>query len=408
MKMIKSFVKRETVLCAATILAFLSALVIRPDLEYAAYIDYPTISLLFCLMVVMAGLQSLGVFKAIGEGLLGYVKGPGAVSAVLVLLSFFFSMAITNDVALITFVPFAITVLRMAGLEPLVLPVVLLQTIAANMGSMLTPVGNPQNLYLYSKAGLDTGQFLALMAPYTAVSFALLVLCLAAISIRTRIVEGSRIQKPINSAFSGFCGEDVYCMEEEYTDETKCKMGNEADTRKRIPLGRLCLYLFLFCLCLGCVAHILPWQVLLAVVVIVVLVADKSLFLAVDYFLLLTFCAFFVFIGNMGRLPEFCQFLDRVLTGREIITSVGASQIISNVPAALLLSGFSQDYRALIVGVNLGGLGTLIASMASLISYKYIARMYPVEKGRYLGWFTAVNILFLVVLFVFALCKFQV
>ena len=139
MNKVKGFVKRETVLSAAVILAILSAMVIRPDREYGSYIDYKTIGLLFCLMTVMAGLQSLGVFKKAGERLLGYVKGPGAVSAVLVFLCFFFSMAITNDVALITFVPFAIAVLKMAGMEPLVLPVVVLQTIAANLGSMLTP-----------------------------------------------------------------------------------------------------------------------------------------------------------------------------------------------------------------------------------------------------------------------------
>ena len=357
MKRIKRFIKRETVLSGASILALLSALVIRPDREYGSYIDYKTIGLLFCLMTVMAGLQSLGVFKKAGERLLGYVKGPGAVSAVLVFLCFFFSMAITNDVALITFVPFAIAVLKMAGMEPLVLPVVVLQTIAANLGSMLTPVGNPQNLYLYSKADLNAGRFMELMAPYTAVSFGMLVLCLA-------VVEASG---------------------------------------KRIYLGRLFLYLFLFLLSLGCVARILPWQLLLAVVITGVWIADRSLFLAVDYSLLLTFCAFFIFIGNMGRVPAFCRFLDHILGGREIITCVGASQIISNVPAALLLSGFSQDYRALIVGTNLGGLGTLIASMASLISYKYIARMYPMEKGRYLGWFTGVSLLFLAVLLVLAL-----
>ena len=369
MNKVKGFVKRETVLSAAVILAILSAMVIRPDREYGSYIDYKTIGLLFCLMTVMAGLQSLGVFKKAGERLLGYVKGPGAVSAVLVFLCFFFSMAITNDVALITFVPFAIAVLKMAGMEPLVLPVVVLQTIAANLGSMLTPVGNPQNLYLYSKAGLNAGRFMELMAPYTAVSFGMLVLCLAVVA------AGNRMP------------------------------GKERNGRGQGPiyLGRLGLYLFLFLLSLGCVARILPWQLLLAVVITGVWIADRSLFLAVDYSLLLTFCAFFVFIGNMGRVPAFCRFLGRILEGREIITCVGASQIISNVPAALLLSGFSGDYSALIVGTNLGGLGTLIASMASLISYKHIARMYPMEKGRYLGWFTVVNLLFLAVLLVLSL-----
>ena len=278
----------------------------------------------------------------------------------------------------------------MAGMEPLVLPVVVLQTIAANLGSMLTPVGNPQNLYLYSKAGLNAGRFMELMAPYTAVSFGMLVLCLAVVAAGNRMPgkeRNGRGQGPMVSGFPGFSQEAA---------------GMEA-SGKRIYLGRLGLYLFLFLLSLGCVARILPWQLLLAVVITGVWIADRSLFLAVDYSLLLTFCAFFVFIGNMGRVPAFCRFLGRILEGREIITCVGASQIISNVPAALLLSGFSGDYSALIVGTNLGGLGTLIASMASLISYKHIARMYPMEKGRYLGWFTVVNLLFLAVLLVLSL-----
>lgn len=400
MKRIKRFVKRETILSAAILLAFLSALIIRPDREYAAYLDYKTIGLLFCLMTIMAGFQRLGVFNAVGERLLGYVKGPGAVSAVLVFLCFFFSMAITNDVALITFVPFAIAMLKLAGMEHLALPVVLLQSIAANLGSMLTPVGNPQNLYLYSKAGLTAGQFLGLMAPYTAVSFVLLSLCLAAVVIRGRmsaIAEGGGRREASGSRLPGFPAEDICGL------VTVCTEEAEWETEKGISLGPLCLYLVLFLLCLGCVAQLLPWQILLSIVAVSVWAVDRSLFLAVDYSLLLTFCAFFVFIGNMARVPEFSQLLDHIIKGHEIITCVSASQIISNVPAALLLSGFSQDYPALIVGTNLGGLGTLIASMASLISYKYIARTYPGKKRRYLGWFTLVNVLFLAVLLVQAL-----
>ena len=398
MNKVKGFVKRETVLSAAVILAILSAMVIRPDREYGSYIDYKTIGLLFCLMTVMAGLQSLGVFKKAGERLLGYVKGPGAVSAVLVFLCFFFSMAITNDVALITFVPFAIAVLKMAGMEPLVLPVVfrmtgkeknllkitVLETIAANLGSMLTPVGNPQNLYLYSKAGLNAGRFMELMAPYTAVSFGMLVLCLAVVAAGNRMPgkeRNGRGQGPMVSGFPGFSQEAA---------------GMEA-SGKRIYLGRLGLYLFLFLLSLGCVARILPWQLLLAVVITGVWIADRSLFLAVDYSLLLTFCAFFVFIGNMKRIDLIREFLNQTLHGRELLLSFGCSQIISNVPAAILLSGFTDQYAALLRGVNIGGLGTLIASLASLISYKFFAESqarFPEagSKQSYILRFTIWNV----------------
>lgn len=392
MKRWKEFIKRETVLSAAIVLALVSVVLVRPDWEYLAYIDYRTIGLLFCLMTVMAGLNRLGVFRSAGEMLLGRVSGTGPVAAVLVYLCFFFSMLITNDVALITFVPFGITVLKMAGLEQMVVPVVLLQTVAANLGSMMTPVGNPQNLYLYSCAGIPLPEFLRLMVPYTAVSFGLLGVCLVVIGKRggkaPRTAEDGRGGKA-----SGWTAEDG-------------KGGNtpsQTAPKQMAPVIPFFTYLFLFTLSMACVAHILPWQLLLGTVAAVVYVMDRSLFLAVDYSLLATFGAFFIFIGNMGRVPAFCAMLDRVLKDREIITSVLASQIISNVPAALLLSGFTDQWEALLIGTNLGGLGTLIASMASLISYKHIAKLYPGQRGRYLGWFTVVNLGFLAVLLVVAL-----
>lgn len=177
-KGLREFFKKETVLCAAVLLALLSALAVPPDREYAAYIDFRTLSILFGLMCVMAGLQKTGVFAWIARRLLGRVKSSRGIVFVLVLLCFFFSMLITNDVALITFVPFTFTVLELLGEERrrrLVLPVTAMQTIAANLGSMLTPVGNPQNLYLYGRAGLSAGEFLALMLPYTVLSLALLI-----------------------------------------------------------------------------------------------------------------------------------------------------------------------------------------------------------------------------------------
>lgn len=369
MKRWKAFVKKETVLSAAIALALVSMIAVRPDREYLSYIDYRTIGLLFCLMAVMAGLNSLGVFEAAGRGLLGRVKGPGPVAGVLVYLCFFFSMLITNDVALITFVPFGITVMKLAGMEGMVIPVVLLQTVAANLGSMMTPIGNPQNLYLYSKSGISVPAFLRLMLPYTAAAFVMLGLGLVYVG-RSR--AGKRQADGPAVLPKGNCGE--------------------------ISLSRLMTYLLLFGLSMGCVAGVLPWQLLLAAVVIVVWAVDRSIFLAVDYSLLATFGAFFIFIGNMGRVPAFCELLDRALKGREIITGVAASQVLSNVPAALLLSGFTDRWELLIIGTNLGGLGTLIASMASLISYKYIARLYPAGRGRYLGWFTLVNLVFLAVL----------
>lgn len=347
MKRVKEFVKRETVLTAAFLLAALSMVFVRPDRAYGGYVDYQTIALLFCLMAVMAGFQKLGIFSYIGRELLGRVRTGRQAAAVLVGLCFFSSMAITNDVALITFVPFALTVLRMAGLSGLILPVVALQTIAANLGSMLTPIGNPQNLYLYGKSGLGAGAFIRLMLPYCGLSLGLLAVSLL-------FVDNGRIRKE--------------------------RVGQE--TEGKICRGKAGMYLVLFAACVAAVARLLPWPAVLAAVILVLLVADRSVFLAVDYSLLLTFVGFFVFIGNMGRLPVFKEFLGGILLGREALTAVAASQVISNVPAALLLSGFTDRWESLIVGANLGGLGTLIASMASLISYKSIARHYPEQKGK--------------------------
>ncbi len=366
MSRIKEFWKKETVLCIALILAVGSSFIVLPDKEYLGYIDFRTLAILFCLMSVMVGLQKIGVFQWIAEGLLCRVRGTGQLSLILILLCFFFSMLITNDVALITFVPFTFTVLELLGGEQkqrLMIPVVVMQTIAANLGSMLTPIGNPQNLYLYGKAGLSVGDFLWLMLPYTLLSLGMLLVWQLL-----------------------FAGRSKEVMRVTFTGQVSLK-GKEKS---------LIIYLVLFGLCLLVVAHVVPYGVALAVVLLTVLVLDRQVLKKVDYSLLLTFVGFFVFIGNMGRIPAFSELLQRVVEGNEILVSVVSSQAISNVPAALLLSGFTENYEALIIGTNLGGLGTLIASMASLISYKFVAREAGGRKGAYLLYFTVANICFLI------------
>ena len=367
------FFKQETVLCAALALAALSMLLVRPDTEYLSYIDFRTLAILFCLMGAMAGLQKTGVFQWIAQALLARVRKTRQLVWILVLLCFFSSMAVTNDVALITFVPFTFTVLDLIGPEArkrLTIPIVVLQTIAANLGSMLTPIGNPQNLYLYGKAGLSLGAFLLLMLPYACVSFLLIMLW--------SIVQSRAYNVPVEVSF----------REEIRLDRKKAQLAG---------------YLVLFALDLLTVARVIPYGLALLLTVAGLLVLDRSIFARVDYSLLLTFVGFFVFIGNMGRLPVFYEFLQKIVSGHELLAGAAASQVISNVPAALLLSGFTEDFPPLIVGVNLGGLGTLIASMASLISYKFVAREEPGMKGPYFRQFTYTNIAFLAVLLVFAL-----
>lgn len=384
MRQMVEFFKRETVLSVAGILAVLSMILVHPDADYAGYVDVKTLAMLFCLMLVMAGFQKLGIFARIGETLINHVSGEKGICAVLVFLCFFTSMFITNDVSLLTFVPFALTVLKLAGLEELVIPVVVLQTIAANLGSMMTPIGNPQNLYLYGQSGMENAAFILLMLPYAAAAFVLLACCVL-------LVKTERTGKKRKT---------------ERNREAERNYGATAGATE-VAAGvrrRLFLYLILFICCIASVAHLIPWQLLLILVTAAVLISDRSLFVKVDYALLLTFVAFFVFIGNMGRIAFFYELLSRIVQGNEVIVSVLASQIISNVPAALLLSGFTDQWQGLIVGTNLGGLGTLIASMASLISYKKIVRSYPRQKGRYLVQFTAANIGFLIVLLIFWGC----
>ena len=368
MKLLKQFIQQETVLTAAAVLAVISAFFVPPDVQYIGYIDLRTLAILFSLMTVMAGLRRQGFFDGLGRALLSRTHSTFQLTLVLVGLCFFGSMFITNDVSLLTFVPFTFVVLSRLGADvrrSLLIPVVCMQTIAANLGSMLTPIGNPQNLYLYGKSGMSMAEFLLLMLPYTVVSLLLLVGWAVAVC-----------RKQASSC--------IGVLPEQQ---------NTSADRKIILLDAV-----LFAVCLLAVVRVLPYGVAFAAVLVCVLFADPHTLRAVDYSLLLTFVAFFIFIGNLGRIPAFSGWLQEFLTGREVLVAVLASQVTSNVPAALLLSGFTAETQALIIGTNLGGLGTLIASMASLISYRQIARELPQGKKQYFGLFTLSNLIFLAIL----------
>ena len=357
---ILGFLRRETVLCVAVALAVASAFVVPPSADYLGYIDWDTLALLFSLMAVMKGYQQIGIFARLSDALLRRVATTRGMVMVLVFLPFFLSMVVTNDVSLITFVPFALVVLRMAGWERLIVPTVILQTIAANLGSMLTPMGNPQNLYLYAQSGMSFGELVLTMLPYCALSavglFAV-VMCFRSAPVACGVPSA-----PLGSVF-GLVWPAVG-----------------------------------FVLCMLALFDIIPPLIVAAALLVFGLIAARGVLAKVDYSLLGTFAALFIFIGNIGNIGPFRDFLSSVISGRETPVAVLASQIISNVPAALLLSGFSDGWHALVVGCNLGGLGTLIASMASLISYKEIARNFPEKRVRYLLVFTAYNAAFLAVL----------
>jgi Na+/H+ antiporter NhaD/arsenite permease-like protein len=368
MKKIISKLKSDPVLVAAWLLAVISAFFVHPGKDYLGYIDFRSLGILWGLMIVVQGFRENSIFEKIGEILLKKVSKGWQVAVILILMCFFGSMLITNDVALITFVPFALMTLHNCKREDMMIPVVVLQTVAANLGSMLTPIGNPQNLYLYGVTGMSMPQFIGCMLPYS-------ILALVLLMISVLFIPGK-----------------------------KEGLGDRTDTYHIVKsfgsTTQVVIYSILFVVALLTVLRIIPWQIMTGIILVTVAILDGKILLRADYILLLTFIGFFIFTGNIGKIPQIRDILQSLVQGKEFITSVITSQFISNVPATLLLTDFAGDYKELLAGVNVGGLGTLIASMASLISFKAYTNDYKEKTGKYLRTFTLVNIAYLAVFIV--------
>ena len=362
---IGKWVRGEKVLCIAGVCALLTMLLVPPDGLYADYIDLRVLCLLLCLMAVVAGFQSCGAFRWLAVRLLEHSRNGRVLSVVLVMLPFFCAMLVTNDVALLTFVPFTLLLLEQVGAGECAIPILVLQTMAANLGSMATPVGNPQNLYLYAAYELSAGSFFQVMLPLTALSF----FCLTAAALP--ILPGKLPVPEVSGAIS--------------------------------HPGRLLLYAGLFLLCLLTVFRVLPYGVMTVVVILTIFCMDRRLLLGLDYALLATFVCFFMVSGNLGRVDAVRESLQQLLDRSTLLTAAVTSQVISNVPAAVLLSEFTENWRELLEGTNIGGLGTPIASLASLITLKLYLAWPGAKAGRYLLVFTAANVLGLAVLLMFAI-----
>lgn len=363
MNKLVSFVKKEIVFIVSFVLALVSTIIVRPSVgSVAGYLEYKTLGLLFCLMFIVKGFEKCHVFEYMASLLLKKITSLKMLYFVLVFMCFFTAMLITNDVALITFVPFSIYLCREAGKEKHIIMIVVLQTIAANLGSMLLPIGNPQNLYIFSASGMDIGTFIGAMLPVWLVSLVLLVITLIPIK------------------------------KEELRAEIK------SDKPGLVSV----VFLILFLLSMGCVIGVLSYKILFVIVVIAGLFVALDTFKKVDYVLLLTFVCFFIFIGNMKSIPAVTDMMKAFVAGRELWVGVVSSQFISNVPAAILLFSYADSYKALLWGVDIGGLGTLIASLASLISYKLYSASEGSNTGRYMAVFTMMNVGFLAVLLIFA------
>ncbi|MBO0460318.1 MULTISPECIES: SLC13 family permease [unclassified Enterococcus] len=360
-KRITSYARKDGILTLSFLLAIGTMFLIPPSLNYLSYIDFHTLILLFCLMLIVEGIRQQQFFDFLGNYLIKKTKTTRGILLILVFLPFISSMLITNDVALIIFVPFGLLIAEMVGLVAMLPVIVTLMTIAGNLGSMFTPIGNPQNLYLFAQSHLQLVGFLQLMLPYTlAAAFLLVVLILVRVKKRTIDL---------------------------------------ADTEEIIvKRSQLIFYFALFFTCLLAVSGVIPHYVVLLLVSACVLVNDRRLFKQIDYSLLFTFIFFFIFIGNIKQVEMIQVLFEKSIAHHEVSASIFASQLISNVPAAILLSSYTENIKALIIGTNLGGLGTLISSMASLISYKIIIKQYPQWRSKYILIFTFYNSIFLIFL----------
>jgi len=359
-KNIGNVIKEDLVLFIFAVCALVSMIFTPPSADYVNYFDFQVLCLLFCFMIVISGVQSCGFFDFLSARLLSGRRSFRRLCVIFALLPFLTSMFITNDVALIAFVPFTLLILDKTGQTAWTIYIVVLQTIAANLGSMLTPFGNPQNLFLFSKFHLDSASFFATVLPFALVSLGL--------------VLAACIPAPARQ---------IYVRE----------LAAQPLQRKR-----LLLFFALFVLCILSVLHIVHYILLTVIVVLAFALFARGCFRRVDYGLLFTFACFFVFSGNMSHIPEMRDCIEKWMETSAFGTSVAMSQIISNVPTAILLSGFTGNATELLIGTNIGGLGTIVASLASLISFKYYLKTPQARPGKYLAVFTLANVAALAVL----------
>lgn len=359
------FVKKNVVMTVALAAAILTSFLIPVDREYLGYFDCKTLTCLFCVLAVVCALKNIRFFYILAKKVVRLFRNARMSILALVYITFIGSMLIANDMALLTFLPLGYFVLTTTGKEKYMAFTFIMQNIAANLGGMLTPFGNPQNLYLYTKFNIPTPEFMSIMAPPFVLSVALITLC-CIVFVRP---EPLRVE----------------------------------DEKVQLPPGRTALYLGLFLLSIVIVFRVIPYWIGLVVIPAVLLAADRKALKMVDYPLLFTFVFFFIFAGNLSRVEPVRAVLSALLGKSTLLFSVLSCQLISNVPSAILLSQFTANYCDLLVGVNIGGTGTLIASLASLITFGEYTRHNPGGTGRYVGLFSAFNFGFLIVLTCFML-----
>ncbi len=360
------FVKKNTVMVIAFFAALITSVLVPVDKAYLSYFDLKTLTCLFCVLAVVCALKNIRFFYVFAKKVVQLFKTARASILALVYITFIGSMLIANDMALLTFLPLGYFVLTTTKKEKYMAFTFIMQNIAANLGGMLTPFGNPQNLFLYTKFEIANGEFIRIMAPPFLLSVLLItVCCLVVVKPEELVIENETVH---------------------------------------MSAKRVCLYMALFALAIVIVFRFVPYWIGLVVIPVCLFFADRKALKMVDYPLLLTFVFFFVFAGNMGRLEPIREFFSWLLDKNTLLVSTVSCQFISNVPSAILLSQFTNNYADLLVGVNIGGVGTLIASLASLITFREYVKHNPGKSGAYFLEFSLFNFAFLVILLIFSVC----
>lgn len=353
------FIKKNTVLVIAMIAAIITSIIVPPDMEYLNYFDFKTLTCLFCVLAVVCAFKNINFFYIIALNIVKVFKNLRLSILVLVYITFIGSMLIANDMALLTFLPLGYYVLVTAEKQKYMAFTFIMQNIAANLGGMLTPFGNPQNLYLYSFFNISNDEFIQIMFPPFIISIALITICCLFVKKEPLLIK-----------------------EQPTTLNSK----------------RTVAYSILFVLAIAIVFRGIPYYLGLVVIPIALLILDRKALKMVDYPLLLTFACFFIFAGNMARIDVIRDLFSYLLNQNTLLFSICSCQVISNVPSAILLSQFTNNYADLLVGVNIGGTGTLIASLASLITFREYTKNNPKKTKYYIGMFSAFNFGFLIIL----------
>lgn len=357
---IRHFISKNLVMCIAFVVAVITSVIVPVDRQYIGYFDFKTLTCLFCVLAVVCALKNIKFFYILADKIVRVFKNAKMCVLALVYITFIGSMLIANDMALLTFLPLGYFVLTAASKRKYMAFTFIMQNIAANLGGMLTPFGNPQNLYLYSKYNIPNLEFISIMALPFLFSIIIITVC---------------------------------CLIFVKSEPLKLK-----DEAMLLNKKRTALYLTLFALSIVIVFRVIPYWVGLIIIPPMLLVFDRKALKSVDYGLLFTFVFFFIFAGNMARIDIVRDLFSSLLNKNTLLVSIASCQFISNVPSAILLSQFTENYKDLLVGVNIGGVGTLISSLASLITFREYVKHNPGKTRYYIAIFSAFNFAFLIIL----------